>query len=203
VPGSRPLGFEPRGDIGLELQAWPRHHVVKCLVNYHPADPIELRLAQESRMVALELAAGALERELLVEVISSGAGRAMDVHTTANVLRRFYHLGVRPAWWKLEAQSAESWREIAAVIAANDPVCHGVLLLGLDASEEQLAQSFGIAALEPACRGFAIGRTIFGQPARDWLAGSIDDAAAIARLAAGYSRVIELWRRLRPSAAAA
>jgi 5-dehydro-2-deoxygluconokinase len=203
VPGSRPLEFEPRGDIGLELQAWPRHHVVKCLVNYHPADPIELRLAQESRMVALELAAGALERELLVEVISSGAGRAMDVHTTANVLRRFYHLGVRPAWWKLEAQSAESWREIAAVIAANDPVCHGVLLLGLDASEEQLAQSFGIAALEPACRGFAIGRTIFGQPARDWLAGSIDDAAAIARLAAGYSRVIELWRRLRPSAAAA
>jgi len=203
VPGSRPLEFEPRGDIGLELQTWPRRHVVKCLVNYHPADPIELRLAQELRIVALDQAASALERELLIEVISSGAGRAMDPHTTANVLRRFYHLGVHPAWWKLEAQAADSWREIAAVIAANDPICHGVLLLGLDASEEQLAQSFGIAAREPVCRGFAVGRTIFGQPARDWFAGAIDDATAIARLAAGYSRMIELWRRLRPAAAAA
>lgn len=203
VPGSRPLEFEPRGDIGLEIQTWPRRHVIKCLINCHPADPIELRLAQEARIVTLNFAVRALERELLIEVISSGAGRAIDSHTTANVLRRFYHLGVRPAWWKLEAQSADSWHEIAGVIAASDPVCHGVLLLGLDASEDQLAQSFEIAARQPVCRGFAIGRTIFGQPARDWLAGSIDDTTAIARLAAGYSRVIELWRRLRPSAAAA
>jgi 5-dehydro-2-deoxygluconokinase len=203
VPGSRPLEFEARGDVGLELLGWPRRHVVKCLVNFHPADPIELRLAQEARLAGLDQAARALERELLVEVISSAAGRAVDSSTTANVLRRFYHLGMRPAWWKLEAQPAESWREIAAVIAEFDPVCHGVLLLGLDASEEQIAQSFEVAAREPVCRGFAIGRTIFGQVARDWLAGSIDDAAAIARVAAGYARVIESWRRLRPAAAAA
>jgi len=203
VPGSRPLEFEPQGDIGLELLSWPRRHVIKCLVNYHPGDPLELRLAQEARMVTLDLAARALERELLVEVISSGVERAMTPQTTAKVLRRFYHLGLKPAWWKLEAQSAESWREIAAVIAANDPVCHGVVLLGQDASEEQIAQSFESAARAPVCRGFAIGRTIFGQPARDWFAGTIDDATAVARLAAGYSRVIELWRRLRPRAAAA
>ncbi|MGH8251734.1 MAG: bifunctional 5-dehydro-2-deoxygluconokinase/5-dehydro-2-deoxyphosphogluconate aldolase [Steroidobacteraceae bacterium] len=203
VPGSRPLEFEARGDIGLVLQTWPRRHVVKCLVNFHPADPIELRLEQEARLAALDQAARALGRELLVEIISSAPGRALDSGTTANVLRRFYHLGMRPAWWKLEAQSAEGWREIAAVIAEHDPVCRGVLLLGLDANEEQVAQSFELAAREPACRGFAIGRTIFGQVARDWLAGSIDDATAVARVAAGYARVIESWRRLRPAAAAA
>ena len=91
----------------------------------------------------------------------------------------------------------------ADVIAANDPLCHGVLLLGLDASEEQVARSFEVAAGSPVCRGFAIGRTIFGGPAREWFAGEIDDAAAVARVAAGYARMIEAWRRRRPAAAAA
>jgi 5-dehydro-2-deoxygluconokinase len=53
------------------------------------------------------------------------------------------------------------------------------------------------------CRGFAIGRTIFGAPARDWFAGGIDDRTALARIAAGYARMIESWRRCRPAAAAA
>jgi 5-dehydro-2-deoxygluconokinase len=78
-----------------------------------------------------------------------------------------------------------------------------VLLLGLDASEDRVAQSFEVAARHPVCRGFAIGRTIFGQAARDWLANSIDDATAVESVAAGYARMIELWRRLRSSAAAA
>jgi 5-dehydro-2-deoxygluconokinase len=203
LPGSRPLEFEAAGGIGLELLTWPRHHVVKCLVHYHPADPLDLRLAQEHRLKELAHAAEALERELLVEIISSAQGHPVDAQTTASALRRLYHLGIRPAWWKLEAQSPDGWREIAGVIATHDPLCQGVLLLGLDASEEELAKSFEAAARHPVCRGFAIGRTIFGQPARDWLARHIDDATAVARVAAGYARVIDLWRRLRPAAVAA
>ncbi len=203
LPGSRPVEFEATGGIGLDLLAWPRHHVIKCLVNFHPGDPIELRLAQEAQLAELAHAAETLERELLIEVISSGPGRTLDTRTTPDVLRRLYHLGIRPAWWKLEAQSSEAWREIGDVITANDPLCHGVLLLGLDASEEQVAKSFEAAARHPVCRGFAIGRTIFGPPAREWFAGAIDDATAVARVAAGYTRVIDLWRRLRPAAAAA
>ena len=176
---------------------------MKCLVNFHPSDPVELRLAQEARLAELAAATRTLGRELLVELISSGHGRIADPRTTPTVMRRLYHLGIRPAWWKIEAQPADAWREIGIVIAANDPLCHGVLLLGLDASEEQVGQSFEVAARHTVCRGFAIGRTIFGQPARDWFAGSIDDATAVARVAAGYARMIELWRRQRPAAAAA
>jgi len=203
LPGSRPLEFEAHSEIALELLAWPRRQVIKCLVNYHPADPIELRLAQESRLAGLAEAAARLERELLIEVICSGPGRTVDAHTTPTVLRRLYHLGLRPAWWKLEAQADEAWREIAGIVAASDPLCRGALLLGLDASEAQVAQSFDVAARHAVCRGFAIGRTIFGPPAREWLAGTIDDATAVARIAAGYARMIDAWRRRRPAAAAA
>ena len=203
VPGSRPLEFEARADIGVELLSWPARDVIKCLVNFHPADPVELRLAQETQLLRLASAAEALERELLIEVISSGPDRETDGRTTPAVLRRLYHLGIRPAWWKLEAQTDESWRLITEIVAAYDPACHGVLLLGLDASEDDVNRSFEAAARHRVCRGFAIGRTIFGQAARDWLGGSIDNVTAVARIAAGYARVIESWRRLRPSAAAA
>jgi 5-dehydro-2-deoxygluconokinase len=203
LPGSRPLEFEARAGIGIELLTWPRRHVIKCLVNYHPADPIELRLAQEARLAELADAAATLERELLVEVICSGPGRDADARTTPTVLRRLYHLGLRPAWWKIEAQPEEAWREIATIIAESDPLCRGALLLGLDASEAQVAQSFDVAARHAVCRGFAIGRTIFGPPAREWLAGAIDDATAAARVAAGYARMIDEWRRRRPAAVAA
>ncbi len=203
LPGSRPLEFDAHSGIGIELLTWPRRHVIKCLVNYHPADSVELRLAQEARLAELADAAARLERELLIEVICGGPGRSVDARTTPTVLRRFYHLGLRPAWWKLEAQADESWREIAEIVAAHDPLCRGALLLGLDASEEQVAHSFDVAVRHPVCRGFAIGRTIFGAPARDWLAGTIDDETAVARVAAGYARMIEQWRRRRPAAAAA
>jgi 5-dehydro-2-deoxygluconokinase len=203
LPASRPLEFEAEGGIGLELLHWPRHHVVKCLVNYHPGDPIELRLAQEARLAELAHATGLLERELLVEVISSGPGRAIDARTTPSVMQRLYHLGIRPAWWKLETQPDEAWRSISEIVAMNDPHCHGIVLLGLDASEDRVSQSFEVAARHAVCRGFAIGRTIFGAPARDWFAGVSDDGAATARIAAGYARMIESWRRCRPAAAAA
>jgi 5-dehydro-2-deoxygluconokinase len=203
LPGSRPLEFETRGSIALDLLQWPRKHIVKCLVHYHPADPILLRLDQEARLTELARVTESLERELLIEVICSTTGRPVDARTTPAVMKRFYHLGIRPAWWKIEAQPAEGWAAIAAAIAANDPLCRGVLLLGLDAPEEQVAESFAVAAHHPVCRGFAIGRTIFGAPAREWLAGTIDDATVVERIAAGYARMVDAWRRARPRAAAA
>src|SRR5690606_4491317 len=42
VPGSRPLQFQPGGSIGAQLATWPKEHVVKCLVHYHPDDPVDL-----------------------------------------------------------------------------------------------------------------------------------------------------------------
>ncbi|MGE0582144.1 MAG: 5-dehydro-2-deoxygluconokinase [Steroidobacteraceae bacterium] len=198
VPGSRPLEFEPRNHTGLPLLAWPAGHAIKCLVFYHPDDPLELRLAQEDRVVELWRDATALGRELLLEIIASGRGHTIDDSTVARTLRRFYHLGVSPAWWKLEPPTAAAWPRIEAAIMEHDPHCNGVLLLGLDAPESQLRAAFELAAPHPICRGFAVGRSIFGQPAREWMRGALDDEAVIAEVAARYERMIGAWRNLRP-----
>jgi 5-dehydro-2-deoxygluconokinase len=111
------------------------------------------------------------------------------------VIAHLYGLGIHPDWWKLEAQpSAAAWRAIGRTIENTDPLCRGVLLLGLDAPEAELAATMRLAAAEPSVRGFAIGRTIFGDAARRWLAGEIADEAAIADMADRFARLAAAWQ---------
>jgi 5-dehydro-2-deoxygluconokinase len=194
-PGSRPLAFDPDDNTALHLATWPAAHVIKCLVFYHPDDPIELRLAQEQRLCELHSNARTLQRDLLVEIISNG--RLVDDQTVARAIKRFYNLGVRPAWWKLQPQTPASWRAIADVIAERDPWCNGILMLGLDAPEETLRRAFEDVAGIDLCRGFAVGRSIFNTAARAWFNGALSDEAAIEDIAERYRRLIASWREAR------
>ena len=192
LPGSRPLKFEGTYNVAAHIRSWPVGHVIKCLVFYHPDDPIELRYEQENAVRELFDAAQALDRDVMLEVISPRHGK-VEEDTTIRVLKRFYNIGIRPAWWKLEAQSAASWRAIGELIEERDPWCNGVLLLGLDAPEDSLQASFANAAQTPTCRGFAVGRSIFSEAANGWLRGVMNDEAAIADMASRYRRLIEFW----------
>ena len=197
VPGSRPLAFEAGAELALALRAWPAEHVAKCLVSHHPDDPAPLLEAQMAQLRTLQAACIGTGHELLVEVIPPREA-PVAADTLARALEQIYAAGVRPDWWKLPPpESAEAWQRIADVIARHDPHCRGVLLLGLEASEEALSSSFATAAPHPVCKGFAVGRSIFAEPATAWFAGRIDDAAVVTAVADRYSRLIALWRRAR------
>jgi 5-dehydro-2-deoxygluconokinase len=196
VPGSRPLRFET-GDLGSALMEWPLAHCVKCLVFYHPADEPVLKQAQEAQLLLLYQACRRLGRELMIEVIAGKHG-TLGNNTLADVLARFYEIGLKPDWWKLEPQpNGEAWAAIDRAIASGDPYCRGVVLLGLDAPEEQLIADFATASKSASVRGFAIGRTIFGETARRWLKGEIDDEGAIAAMAGRFEKLVHHWRALR------
>jgi 5-dehydro-2-deoxygluconokinase len=200
VPGSCPLELDPSNNIGIHLLSWPASQVVKCLVFYHPDDKIDLRLTQEQRVKQLYEDCVTLDRELLLEVIVTSKGQACDDATVARVMTRFYNIGVYPAWWKLESQTAAAWEVISGVIARYDALCRGVLLLGLDAPEEDLDESFRIAANFPVCKGFAVGRSIFGLAARQWFNGELDDAGVTAQVANNYRKMIRLWQQASSAA---
>jgi 5-dehydro-2-deoxygluconokinase len=193
-PGARPLDFEFGGSLGAKLIEWPLSHTIKCLCFYHPDDPPELKARQERELLRVNDAARTIGRELLIEIIAGKHGPIGDT-TIASVLGRLYAIGVRPDWWKLESQAtAAAWDNIARSIAAHDPYCRGVVLLGLEAPEQQLGVAFAIARGSPVVKGFAVGRTIFAEPAQAWFAGRIDDAAAIELMAGSFGRLCELWR---------
>jgi len=192
-PGSRPLAFEDVADLGSHLVEWPVIHTIKCLCFYHPDDPAELKAAQEEKLLALHDAARTVGRELLVEIIASKHGPIGDT-TVASLVERLYRLGIKPDWWKLEGQPSErAWANVARAIEAGDPYCRGVVLLGLEAPEEDLVRAFQAATASPVVKGFAIGRSIFAAAAEGWLSGRIDDEAAIADMATRFARLVEAW----------
>jgi 5-dehydro-2-deoxygluconokinase len=197
APRSRPVAFEGSADVATELAAWPLSQVVKVLVFYHPDDPADLRERQERQVLRLFDACRKTRHEFLFEIIAP-PGVACDAATVARALDRFYDLGVKPDWWKLEPlDDPDAWRNIEAVIADRDPYCRGVLVLGLSQPLETLVAAFEASAQAPVVKGFAVGRTIFHEPARAWLSGEIDDATAVARLAETLVFLSDAWRRAR------
>jgi 5-dehydro-2-deoxygluconokinase len=191
-PGSRPLAFDGTRSIGTALVEWPREQVVKCLVGYHPDDEATLRVAQEERVLELWQATRASGHELLLEIIPPGG----DDAAVLRAVKRFYNLGVKPEWWKLAPMQGATWDSLGALIAERDPFCRGVVLLGLNQPIERLTEGFA-AATHPIVRGFMVGRTIWGDGSRAWLAGSIGDDALIERVAERFGTLVRAWRETR------
>jgi 5-dehydro-2-deoxygluconokinase len=203
LPGSCPLEFESSADVATEIATWPANHVIKCLAFYHPDDAQDLRERQERQLLRLQDAARKTRHELLVEIIASRNGAVGD-GTVSQVMQRLYDLGMKPDWWKLEPNdSAGAWRNIERTVAANDPHCRGVVLLGLSAPEHELIASFEVAAAAPIVKGFAVGRTIFADAAEQWLTGRIDDETAIADLSRRFGALVDAWRAAKSLAQAA
>lgn len=200
-PGSRPLSLEP--ELGLDcggLEAWARENVVKVLCFCHPDDDAATRAAQEETVKRLWQASRRNDLEFLLEIIPSKVGPTDD-STTATLIRQFYAAGIYPDWWKLEPlKTRAAWAQAIAAIEENDPHTRGIVVLGLDAPEAELSASFGVAAAFPLVRGFAVGRTIFGDVARGWMAGDLSDDAAVAEMAARFARLSGIWDAARAAA---
>ncbi|MFN8830882.1 MAG: 5-dehydro-2-deoxygluconokinase [Labrys sp. (in: a-proteobacteria)] len=192
-PGSRPLDFDQLPDLGSHLVEWPVTHTIKCLCFYHPDDPAELKERQERELLRLHDAARTVGRELLVEIIAGKHG-PVGTDTVARVVSRLYDLGIRPDWWKLEPQTeAQAWDAIAGVIAERDPLCRGIVMLGLEAPEADLVRAFETAAACPMVKGFAVGRTLFAAAAEGWLGGTLSDQDAVLDMATRYERLVDAW----------
>jgi 5-dehydro-2-deoxygluconokinase len=191
-PGSRPLDLEP-----FNLAEWPITHTVKCLCFYHPDDKEELKARQERELLRVSEAARAAGRELLIEIIAGKHGPLAE-GTVAAVLSRLYELGIKPDWWKLEAQtSAAAWRAIEKTVEMYDPYCRGIVMLGLEAPESELAAAFRVASSTTLVKGFAVGRTIFADAADKWLAGKMTDEGAVVDMAARFKSLVSVWKETR------
>jgi 5-dehydro-2-deoxygluconokinase len=179
VPGSRPLQFEAGENIAAHLRSWPAEHVVKCL-SLSPADDLP-------RLKRLHEACIATGRELLIELVMQNPP-----------LAEVYAAGIKPDWWKLASPNTEEqWASLERTIAKNDPYCRGVLLLGMEASEDELERGFALAARRPVCKGFAVGRSIFMDAARLWFADKLSDPEVISRVEKNYASLVAAWRKAR------
>ncbi|QLB39615.1 5-dehydro-2-deoxygluconokinase [Mannheimia pernigra] len=192
-PSSRPLELE-YGDLGTQLASFPRDHVIKCLAFYHPNDESGLKARQDRKLKEVYQACSRTGHELLLEIILP-ADMPQDEQYYNEAITHFYQLGIKPEWWKLPGVSTAQWQAISATIEENDPDCRGILILGLDAPLDVFKATFEQARGCEKVKGFAVGRTIFGEPSEKWLAGQLDDHALIQAVSEKYRTLIDLWQK--------
>lgn len=199
LPRSRPLMLEPQ--LGLDaggLNEWPAGTVVKVLCFCHPADPLEMRAAQEQTLARLFTSARRNRLEFMLELIPSRVAPC-DLAELQQLITRFYDLGIYPDWWKLESlPSPADWVGLSKTITARDPHVRGIVVLGLDAPVDQVISGLRIAASAPLVKGFAVGRTIFGDAARAWMQGTADDQTTRDQMIDTFARLCTAWDDLRP-----
>ncbi len=193
MPKSRPLLFEHGSSIGTLIHTWPREHVIKCLFFYSVNDEPGLRARQEQRMRELYDAVCASGHELLLEIIPP-ADDQLDVgDSVCRSVERVYDLGVRPDWWKVPCMQRRWVEQLARLVDTRAPHCRGIVVLGLDAPIDTLGEGFKAFAGIDRVKGFAVGRSIFGQPSRHWFNGELDDAELVSQVAANYRQVVAHW----------
>lgn len=192
LPKSYPLQFERGDDIGTQLNTWPREHVAKCLMFYHPDGDIDINAKQLARLQLLWDAVCISGHELLLEIIHP-TGYTMTDTSMAQSLQTLYDMGIKPDWWKLPPLSKNQWRFVSDVIDNNAPYCRGVLTLGLDCPLPKLVEGFKQSAGQKWCKGFAIGRTIFTAPLKQWLSGDINDMQFMEQIQQNYTNIHNAW----------
>ena len=167
-PGSRPLAFDRRADLGAHLVEWPVDHTVKCLCFYHPDDAAELKERQEAALLTVYDACR----------VDGTRAAGRDHRRQARTGRRHDRRGGAASGSTRSASSptgGSSSRRRARrrggpsrrAIRSRRSDCRGVVLLGLEAPEERArSPASRLAAAHPIVKGFAVGRTIFSRGRR-------------------------------------
>lgn len=189
-PHARPLDFE-EASLGAALHEWPMAHTVKCALYAHPDEPEEFWARIDRELVRLHNACRSNGLELLLETLASPHGAVAD-DTVSRVMDRVYALGVRPDWWVIEDQpSAAAWKNCGNVLRMHDRHCRGIITIARDMDGFHAVAAR--AKPESLVRGFCAGRSMWGDVIEPWLAGTLDDQAATAKMAAHFAAAGKIW----------
>ena len=103
--------------------------------------------------------------------------------------------GVEPDVWKLEGLDAPEDAATAARVARTGPGRAGVALtiLGAGAPDDRVDHWLRVAAATDGFAGFAIGRSIWRDPVREHLAGTLSREDAAERIARSYLRFVDVF----------
>jgi myo-inositol catabolism protein IolC len=184
----------------------------KVLVRYNPDDPdVDMNERQLGRLKELADWLHDHDRKFLFELLVpatddqlgsvDGDADRYDAELRPELMRRAIEgcqqRGVEVDVWKIEGVDA---REDAMMLAEQARTGEGragvtCVLLGRGASTEKVEQWLQVASTVEGFVGFAIGRSIWWDALKGWLAEELDRPAAVALVADNYLHFVDVYER--------
>ncbi len=190
-----------RAEFELEYEDAFAEHVeafdpdfVKVLVRYHPEGDPEMNRRQAARLAELSDWLAPRETKFLFELIVPESAGELRPRLIAAAIAELQSAGVEPDVWKVEGMdTAADYRLVADAARAGGRDDVGCIVLGAGADEATVAHWLREAAGVDGFIGFAIGRTIFWEPLKRWIAGTVDADTAASMIADNYRRTIDVY----------
>lgn len=176
---------------------------VKVLVRHNAGLDPAIVTGQRRQLLELHQWCAGAGKQLVLEVlVSPAAGEEENFDAVgrprhlAAYIRDSYAEGLIPPFWKIEGMP-----DRAAFAIVDDAIAEAEgprqLILGKGAGMDAVRQWFAAAAGARTAAGFAIGRTVYFEPAGLWARGELSRELALERIAQNYRDVIDAWQQAR------
>jgi myo-inositol catabolism protein IolC len=206
--GQDEFDFEYGEDFGAHIERYDPDFS-KVLVRYNPDGDGEMNRRQAERLRRLSDWLHEHDRKFLFELLVpaepaqlesvGGDVDRYDAELRPELMRRviaeLQEVGVEPDIWKIEGVDERSDCE-AIVQQARGGGRDGVVcvVLGRGADDDKVDEWLRAGAPVEGYVGFAIGRSIWGEPLKGFLDGSLSREDAAAKVADNYLRFVEVYQ---------
>jgi myo-inositol catabolism protein IolC len=209
--GQNEFDFQYGDDFGAHIEKFDPDFS-KVLVRYNPDDPdTEMNERQLGRLKVLADWLHEHDRKFLFELLVPATEEQLakvdgdvdryDSELRPELMRRTIEgcqqRGVEVDIWKIEGVDAREDAEMLAEQARSGEGRQGVtcVLLGRGASIDKVEHWLQVASTVEGFIGFAIGRSIWWDALKGWLADELDRAAAVSLVADNYLHFVEVYER--------
>jgi myo-inositol catabolism protein IolC len=206
--GQDEFDFEYRDEFGAHIEEFDPTFS-KVLVRYNPEGEREMNARQATRLSTLSDWLHEHDRRFLFELLVAAEPAQLEAvrgdedrydkeirpRLMLQAIRDLHAAGIEPDVWKIEGlDRREDCQAVADLVRSDgrDGVACVVLGRGADdaAVEHWLRQGAGV----PGYIGFAIGRTIWWDALKAYLADEASREDATGTISANYRRMIEVYR---------
>jgi myo-inositol catabolism protein IolC len=213
--GQDEFQFQYGGEFAAHIEEFDPTFA-KVLVRYNPEGDATVNRRQTGQLATLSRWLRKHDRKFLFELLVPATTTQLDrfdghqrdydrqlrPQLVVEVIKAMQEADVEPDVWKIEGLDYR--RDCEAVVAqARTGGRDGVtcIVLGRGADEPQVIEWVRIGATVDGFDGFAVGRTLWEEALRDYLAGKATRQEAVFRIAARYRDVIDAYRGAERTAA--
>jgi myo-inositol catabolism protein IolC len=205
--GQEEFDFEFGADFGAHVEDFDPTFA-KVLVRYNPDGDAELNARQLARLRELGDWLHARDRKFLFELLVPATPEQLDAvggdqhrydteirpGLVVRTIRESQEAGVEADIWKIEGlDSRDDCLRVSEQARSGGRDGVACIVLGRGADEAAVFKWLEAGASVPGYVGFAVGRTLWWDELKAYIAGSLTRDEAAGRIAANYLRMIDAY----------
>jgi myo-inositol catabolism protein IolC len=205
--GQDEFDFEYGAEFGTHIEDFDPTFT-KVLVRYNPEGDRDMNARQLGRLKELSDWLHERGRKFLFELLVgpephqlervAGDEHAFDTEIRPGLMlmtiEAVQKAGIEPDIWKIEGlDRREDCERVAARVRSGGRDNVACVVLGRGANDEAVMHWLRQGAGVPGYIGFAIGRTIWWDPLKAWLAGDAERSVATKQIADNYRRMVDVY----------